>query len=556
MKAVKEDQDERAMQVGSPRKPRWEVPSPTANMGLVHKNMYKIEGALFGPSEEDEVPGCEMPPCDGCDGFVTEMTLKIVLRQMLSSDTAFVVFNTAEDANDALARTVAQGITFMGRTLTLLPAKVEPTTVNWQNCGNSAPSTMLLRGLRGFFTIYLPALAVWFFAFCVPYALSVQMFDYDNGAELPWYYSIAFSIIVVSGNASMCVVCHKISDKVGFKYKDTKQCVCMLIYLFACMVNMFLDMSVTYYTSLKMMVDLDFRTYDGTHLQDVESFTDQFDTYAVQRSLGGNLYAYAFPSAFLIPFLIEPIVTVVVPFHLGKLVIRTHREVQGTHAERWIAAYEFDLGRYADILLNVFLGTLIFFFPGGYTWSLFYGMFISHIVIYLFDHWRVLDVIPTTKITSFRADWWAQVMLVVCCSMIMSALVFRANCEAYVGYCVKDMNLVYAMCLAGVTHFIIHILLLIYLVPAVAAWAKGKEVKDQHEDVQYATVAQDEPYTWFSANPVHCLRSKLIHKHRPHCQFVSPGKEHLLEVNAEAGCYFFDTAADTQRHVGSYGMLF
>jgi len=203
MKAVKEDQDERAMQVGSPRKPRWEVPEPTANMGFVHKNMYTIEEAFFGPSKDNEVPEREVPPSDGCDGFVTEMTLKLILRQMLSTDTAFVVFNTAEDANEALARIEDRGIAFMGRTLTLLPAKVEPTTVNWQNCGNSATGAMLLRGLRGFFTIYLPALAIWFFAFYAPYALSVHMFNHDNGAELPWYYSMAFMIIVVGGNANM-----------------------------------------------------------------------------------------------------------------------------------------------------------------------------------------------------------------------------------------------------------------------------------------------------------------------------------------------------------------
>ena len=38
----------------------------------------------------------------------------------------------------------------------------------------------------------------------------------------------------------------------------------------------------------------------------------------------------------------------------------------GLSAEAYLAAFEFDLGRYADILLNVFLGILIFYFPGGH----------------------------------------------------------------------------------------------------------------------------------------------------------------------------------------------
>merc|ERR1719395_17897 len=160
------------------------------------------------------------------------------------------------------------------------------------------------------------------------------------------------------------------------------------------MINVFLDMVVTYYTALKVMVGLDFRTDHGERLAEIDVFTEQFETYAMQRSLGENTYQYAWPSTFFLCFVLEPFVTIFFPYQIGKLVIRTHREIRGTCAEAYLMAFEFDLGRYADILLNVFLGILIFYFPGGYTWSLFFGMFISHIVIYLFDHWRVLSVIP------------------------------------------------------------------------------------------------------------------------------------------------------------------
>merc|ERR1740138_34699 len=192
------------------------------------------------------------------------------------------------------------------------------------------------------------------------------------------------------------------------------------------MFNVLLDMVVTYYTAMKIMDGLDFRTYDGKRLSDIEAFTDQFETYAMQRSLAENAYRYAFPSTFLVPFILEPIVTILVPYQIGILIIRTHREARGTCAEAYIAAFDFDLGRYADILLNVFLGILIFYFPGGYTWSLFYGMFVSHIVIYAFDHWRVLQVIPRVKIVNRQVDWWAQATMAACCALIMSCLVFKA----------------------------------------------------------------------------------------------------------------------------------
>jgi len=529
MKAVRDDQNQKQLEMHAGHGHQiQEGIDPTADMNMIHKQMYNIEKSLFGPDESEEAP-------------VDQTELEKKLREMVSSDTAFVVFNSSEAVDNALQKTAATGVKYLDSTLTLSRIDVEPGTVNWQNFGDDAPGAMTWRAAKGFCGVYVPALAIWFFCFYVPYAISLYNFNYDNGAELPGYYSLIFTIVVVGGNATMYVVCDICCDIIGFRYKDTKQCVYTLMYLFACLLNVLLDMAVTYHTALKVMIGLDFRTYDGSRLADIDAFTDQFETYAMQRSLGGNTYAYAFPSTFLIPFLIEPFVTVVIPYQIGMLIIRTHREVHGNGAERQIAACDFDLGRYADILLNVFLGILIFYFPGGYTWTLFYGMFISHIVIYLFDHWRVLDVIPSIKLTSYCVDWWAQAMLGGCCGLILSALVFKANCEPYAGYCLKDMALISVTSAAGIAHFVVHIILLIYVVPKL-----GKDVKDGNEGMTYQTVAKDDAYTWFGTNPVHCLRSKMIHKHKPYCRFVSPGKEHLLEANADIGCHFADVAADCE----------
>ncbi len=51
-----------------------------------------------------------------------------------------------------------------------------------------------------------------------------------------------------------------------------------------------------------------------------------------------------------------------------------------------------------------------------------------------------------------------------------------------------------------------------------------------YEGMTFETVAKDEARTWFSVNPVHCLRSQYIHSHKPHCHLACWGKEHLLEV--------------------------
>jgi hypothetical protein len=55
--------------------------------------------------------------------------------------------------------------------------------------------------------------------------------------------------------------------------------------------------------------------------------------------------------------------------------------------------------------------------------------------------------------------------------------------------------------------------------------------------------------SWFSANPVYCLRSQYIYKHSPPCLFCIPGKVHLIAVNEDIGLYFNDCAAKDGREV-------
>jgi hypothetical protein len=494
------------------------------DMGAMRTWMYNKEKGVLGPDEDE----------------FSEEAVITVLKELKSSDSAFVVFSTEALKEKALEMGKmefdASAYGFEKKELTFEKVCQEPANVNWHNFVDSDPSSVMLGFLKGFFKCYVPALLIWFFGFYVPYAWSLYNFNYDNGAELPGYFSLVFTIIVCGGNATMYVVCDMVCDIIGFRYKDTKQVTYMLMYLCACMINVFLDMVVTYFVAYKVMVGLDFRTYHGKRLADIDTFTEQFETYAMQRSLGENTYRYAWPSTFFLCFVLEPIVTILVPYQIGKLIIRTHKEIRGTTAEAYLMAFEFDLGRYADILLNVFLGVLIFYFPGGYIWTLFFAMAFSHTFIYCFDHWRVINVIPYVKIVSMEVDWWAQVMMAGCCAVILGCLVFKANCETYSGYCLQGMALIVPCCVIGTLHFIVHLLLLIYVVPKLAGNGGDAEEEDTRD---YESVATDEARTWFSVNPVHCLRSQYIHQHSPHhCRLAYWGKEHLLKKNPEIGCYY------------------
>merc|ERR1719213_1583449 len=92
----------------------------------------------------------------------------------------------------------------------------------------------------------------------------------------------------------------------------------------------------------------------------------------------------------------------------------------------------------------------------------------------------------------------------------------KANCQDN-GYCMEGPDLVMACSAAFCAHFFVHMLCLVYLVPAL-----GKKIPHKNADMEYSAVATIEPNTWFSTNPVHCLRSKFVHQHKPHCRFSTP----------------------------------
>jgi len=288
------------------------------------------------------------------------------------------------------------------------------------------------------------------------------------------------------------------------------------------LLNVTLDLVTTWFMAYMIMSGLGFRTEDGEALQDVKWLTPQFETYAMQRSLGQNMWEYSFPATFLIPFVAEPLPTIYLPLRLGLLLVRSHA-VKAWDAKFWMAAQPLDLGRYADILLNVILTILIFYFPGGYTHWMFFALAGSSIYIYAFDHWRVLRTVPYSMYSTMQVDWWSQAVLAPCVGLLLSSLVFKMNCQDW-GYCVNHNWITSLEVGAFFLHTTIHLLLLIYVVPMC-----GRSTKEMgRSQATYADVAASRPCSWFSANPVHCLRSRYIRNHSPACTYLLNGMEHLL----------------------------
>ena len=127
----------------------------------------------------------------------------------------------------------------------------------------------------------------------------------SNGAQPDWTLAFAFAMVVVMGNAIIYQVCVFVAEYIGFKIRDGRETCYLILYVIACLFNMVLDMVVTYAMYLYILEGLGFRTYDGRRVLKIETFTETFESYGVQRTPAENVKTYSFPATFLIPFLIE-----------------------------------------------------------------------------------------------------------------------------------------------------------------------------------------------------------------------------------------------------------
>jgi hypothetical protein len=299
------------------------------------------------------------------------------------------------------------------------------------------------------------------------------------------------------------------------------------------MVNLVFDMLITFHTTYESMLGMQVRTYDQRDLADLSLF-ELYVSYPMQRALGHQLFWYAFPCCFLMPFILEPFFANYLPLHIAKLIVRSNAEFQGHRAEQALQFFmPMDLSRYADIMLNVCIAVCILFFPGGYVLQTFAVLCASHVYMYAYDQYRVLRAIPGLNIGSNIVDRCVNMLMALPCCILLSCLIFKFHCLP--GYeDISAWKIIREMAIACTLHIVIHLCVVLFVIPRCGqAFLKHKRTK-----TSYAQAAGELPCSWFNANPIHCLRSKYIYHHNPPFVPYARGKEHLQTLNKSIGAYF------------------
>jgi len=484
---------------------------------------------------------------EGMGETLDREVVKERIEGLTTSSTAFAVFETEADRDEAVRMLKKTGLDFAGTTLAMKRVRFEPNGVLWQNlrADHGLSSKLKKFAMMSGLVLMIIILLNVFEGVYARIQLGHVSATGEEGSAFNFTLLISTMTIAMM-MAMLCLVSMQFSETAKFERVGQREQCFMLLYTFSVILQVALDLRIGYWVSKTLMDVNSVRTYDGTLIKDLharESFTQVFGAYAMQKQLGTTVLSFAFPCAFLLPFLAEPIFLIFLPYKIMSLLVGSHSDIQGSSAEGYLEAIPMDLGRYGDLMINAIIAVLIFFFPGGFNLTMFLFLAGCHTYIYCLDHYRVLRSIPTICISSSRVDWWAQWLFSLPCAIILSAYVYKGNCQHHGGFtdhCKDGFPLLVEVVTFFVSHIVLHTLLLLYVVPA---FGKADE---ENPSAPYSETATRLPCSWFSTNLMHCLRSEYIYKHDPPFDFCVSGKEHLVRMNPDIGAYFTDSKAEVE----------
>lgn len=479
--------------------------------------------------------------------------LKVMLKAMPSSGNLYLVFKTTADANKVEEACRKEPLKYKHPTtgreypLTMAFTECEPGSVIWNGFGTER-SWFLFSLVLGCVAVFLGVILLDVF-FYAPYVIYILSYAEQGGLSQASFLSgFLLGMLIVGCNQVIYILIGLVADKCGWTSLDSKDCFYCVKYTLAVFFNTCIDLGTVLIMAQGYSVEM------AQKMQIAADSTMSPKAVAespdMQRALYVKLVEYIFPSCTLIPFLIEPVGTAVLPFFVARALIRSRKEVTIQDAERCLLKPPFDLSRYGDILVNMMLVCMTMVFTYTEIWQLYVFLIISVCVIYSWDQVRFLRCTCRTVFSGGHMDKAAQYMMAMPTAILGCCCVFKAYGASHQGFLTDAMkqfkgeigvepdryNIFMYLGAAFWGHMILHWLLLKHVVYP-AAEDEATE-QDYEKEPPYEKVGAEKAASFFNTNPVHCLRSKYIYKHDPPCVFYRIGKEFLIKENKAIGIYF------------------
>lgn len=491
-----------------------------------------------------------MPCASSGDAEEPELEdIKEMIEGIESSGCCYITMGNTVDHAKALANLKKQPLVYKREDeeheIQVDSTECEPTTVLWKGYG-TVGWKFKLSILFGCFAVFVCVLILDIF-FYAPYVIYILSFSDVPGMSQGGFVSgLLLGLLITICNMIIFNIIGLVADKCGWTNADSKDCFYCVKYTIVVFFNTCLDLGTVLILAQGYSVDEAMKAEVAA--DSTMSSKAIAESPNMQKALYVQLVAYIFPSCTLLPYLLEPLGTALLPFLMGKWLVGSRPEVTVQEAEQCLQNPPHDLSRYGDIIVNVMLCCITMVFTYCDLWKLYLYMIISLLVIYVWDQLRVLRYTTRTIFASCTMDDAAMYMMAMPCGVLLTALVFKAYGASHQGF-LEDLrrqlkgdiglapdryNIFMWMGGAFITHLVVHWLMIKFVVIPYAE--RGSE--EDSQDFKYADSNAQTAANFFNTNPINCIRSKYVYKQEPPCIFFRKGKEHLIKKNEEAGIYF------------------
>lgn len=389
-------------------------------------------------------------------------------------------------------------------------AEAEPDAVQWAACGTH--SRRYRHRVAVGVGVICGAILAWAALFYLPYAYYTYVNFSTTGHDVSMAASLIFTVLVLGGNQVMYLTCGFVADIVKPRLLDEKETIYTVSYTMATLLNMVLDMGVLTFSTYFGMVANSVRNDEGVLLNDLHSWEAVLESYPLQKFGGEMLCTYNVWGCFILPFVIEPLVAVYLPYHLGSLVVRS-RAVPYRDAVALLACGPPDLSRYADVVMNATLMVLTLFLASGYVWMSMLALLVGLGLVYAYDRARALRLSARFRFSTDLVDVSAHRMLALPCAVLAACFVFQLRLMRAFGLS-DGWTFAFTAC-AFAAHFSLHQCLLSCIFDA-------RRDPPRICIATYAELSRGCGVNWFTGNKVHCLRTQYLCKDKEPLRWVGP----------------------------------
>jgi len=491
---------------------------------------------------DDKILGTAQASDAGEVFTASKANIQELLSGLSTTGFVFVVFQSQEKRDAVLSK--GELPQYKDAQLKLSMEVVDPLNIIWTGFAvhKSERNANIVRGIF----ITLGVIVVWAVCFYGPYVVYIMSWSSVAGQTSGDGTTMQLlGIMCAIGNQVVYFTCGKVADSAGFRSRDYANTFNCCLYTVAVLINIIVDVS--------LMVVMAHGYQQDSGMDPTATIRNPSFSYSLFLQMVGYLY----PSTLLLPYLAEPFPMNIIPYFLGKWLVRSAIRISRYEAEQALVCPEFDLLRYGDILINVSTVIVCFFLASSSLWWIFMWLFVSNGLIYLWDHFRLLRQCEEEYFANDLMEKCSQYISALPCALLAAAVAFKSaeGRELLRSFKVRSariakgmqedlmdhlrelhasdfsdvsQNMWLVVIGAFIGHIVVHLLLVKYIIPKMVPPNSGVGPESAET---YQECASRVPCCWFKSNPVHCLRSQNLRNHDPPLVYYVRGKEYLHKKN-------------------------